>query len=97
VRRLAGRRVCPELDREYRYRRSLESGRAGSTRLPGFKLDTRHGFSELKNLYPALKRIEDKQELAALAQLAHGRGRLAAVNAVLGLMKKDKASPPLLL
>jgi len=96
VRRLAGRQVCPALDREYRYRRSLESGRAGSTRLPGFKLDTLHGFAELKNLYPGLKRIEDKQELAALAELASGRGRLAAVNALLGMMKKDKPSPPLL-
>jgi hypothetical protein len=96
VRRLAGRRVCPALDREYRYRRSLESGRAGSTRLPGFKLDTRLGFAELKSLYPGLKRIEDKAELAALAELARGRTRLAAVNALLGLMKKDKPSPPLL-
>jgi hypothetical protein len=95
VRRLAGRRVCPALDREYRYRRSLESGRAGSTRLPGFKLDTLRGFSELKNLYPGLRRIEGKQELTALAQLATGRGRLAAVNALLGMMKRDKPLPPL--
>jgi hypothetical protein len=97
VRRLAGRRVCPALDREYRYRRSLESGRAGSTRLPGFKLDTRLGFAELKSLYPGLKRIENKQELAALAELASGENRQAAVKALLGLMKKDKPSPPLLL
>jgi hypothetical protein len=96
VRRLAGRRVCPALDREYRYRRSLESGRTGSTRLPGFKLDTRLGFAELKNLYPGLKRIENKPELAALAELAGSRGRLAAVSAVQGLMRKDKPSPPLL-
>ncbi len=96
VRRLAGRKVCPALDREYRYRRSLESGRSGSTRLPGFKLDTRHGFAELKNLYPGLKRIEDKRELAALSEIAASRGRLAAVSAVLGMMEKDKPSPPLL-
>ncbi len=96
VRRLAGRRVCPALDQEYRYRRSLESGRTGSTRLPGFKLDTSRGFAELKNLYPGLRRIENKQELAALAQIAYGRGRLAAVNALLGMMQKDKPSPPLL-
>jgi hypothetical protein len=96
VRRLAGRRVCPALDREYRFRRSLESGRAGSTRLPGFKLDTRRGFAELKGLYPGLKRIENKQELAALAELASGENRQAAVKALLGLMKKDKPTPPLL-
>ena len=96
VRRLAGRKVCPALDREYRYRRSLESGRTGNTRLPGFKLDALHCFAELKNLYPGLRRIEDKQELAALAEIAHGRGRLAAVNALLGMMQKDKPSPPLL-
>jgi hypothetical protein len=96
VRRLAGRKVCPALDREYRYRRSLESGRTGSTRLPGFKLDTSRGFAELKNLYPALKRIENKQELAALAEVTYSRGRLAAVNALRVMMEKDKPSPPLL-
>jgi hypothetical protein len=96
VRRLAGRRVCPALDREYRYRRSLESGRSGSTRLPGFKLDTLRGFAELKNLYPALRRIENKQELAALADVASRRSRLAAVKALLEMMQKDKPSPPLL-
>jgi hypothetical protein len=96
VRRLAGRKVCPALDQEYRYRRSLESGRTGSTRLPGFKLDTRRGFAELKNLYPGLKRIENKQELAALAEMAYSRSRLAAVNALLGMMEKDKPTPPLL-
>ncbi len=96
VRRLAGRKVCPALDREYRYRRSLESGRTGSTRLPGFKLDTLRGFAELKNLYPALKRIENKQELAALAEMAYGTGRLGAVNRLLEMMQKDKPTPPLL-
>jgi hypothetical protein len=96
VRRLAGRKVCPALDQEYRYRRSLESGRTGSTRLPGFKVDTRRGFAELKNLYPGLKRIENKQELAALAEMTYSRTRLAAVNAVLGMMQKDKPTPPLL-
>ena len=96
VRRLAGRRVCPALEREYRYRRSLASGRTGSTRLPGFKLDTRRGFSELKNLYPALKRIENKQELAGLVELARGQGRLAAVKAFLAMLQKDKPALPLL-
>jgi hypothetical protein len=96
VRRLAGRKVCPALDQEYRYRRSLESGRTGSTRLPGFKLDTRRGFAELKNLYPGLKRIENKQELAALTEMAYSRSRLGAVNRLLEMMEKDKPTPPLL-
>jgi hypothetical protein len=96
VRRLAGRKVCPALDQEYRYRRSLESGRTGSTRLPGFKLDTLRGFAELKNLYPGLKRLENKQELAALAEMAYSRSRLGAVNRLLEMMEKDKPTPPLL-
>ncbi len=96
VRHLAGRKVCPALDREYRYRRSLESGRTGSTRLPGFKLDTLRGFAELKNLYPGLRRIENKQELAALAEMAYSTGRLGAVNRLLEMMQKDKPTPPLL-
>ncbi len=56
-------------------------------------MDTFRGFAELKNLYPALKRLENKQELAALAEVAYSRGRLAAVNALLGMMEKDKPSP----
>ena len=96
VRRLAGRKVCPALDQEYRYRRSLESGRAGSSRIPSFKLDTRRGFSELKNLYPAMKRIEDRRQFAALVELVRSRGQIGAVNTFLDWMKKEKPEPPLL-
>jgi hypothetical protein len=96
VRRLAGRKVCPALDREYRYRRSLESGRSGSSRVPSFKLDTRRGFSELKNLYPAMKRIENRQQFAALVDLVRSRGQLTAVNTFLSWMREEKPEPPLL-
>jgi hypothetical protein len=96
VRRLAGRKVCPALDREYRHRRSLESGRSGSSRVPSFKLDTRRGFSELKNLYPAMKRIENRQQFAALVDLVRSRGQLTAVNTFLSWMREEKPEPPLL-
>jgi hypothetical protein len=40
VRNVAGKEICPELDREYRYLRQLQSGMRGSSRIPSFKLDS---------------------------------------------------------
>jgi hypothetical protein len=96
VRRLAGRRVCPELDRDLAFRKSLASGRYGSSRLARFKLDLRRGFSALKSLYPALQRLEDKGELAGLLELVGSRGRAEAQRAIEGLLRNTGSSPPLL-
>ena len=41
VRRIAGRGVSPEIDREYRRLRSLESGTRGSSRTASMKLEPR--------------------------------------------------------
>jgi hypothetical protein len=96
VRRLAGRRVCPELDRDLRFRKSLASGRYGSTRLPRFKLDLHRGFGALKSLYPALQRLEDKRELSGLLELVRRRSRGAAQRAIEGLLRNTGRPPPLL-
>jgi hypothetical protein len=87
VRRLAGKGVCPALDREYRHLRSLQSGRRGSSRLPGFRLDYRWGFDELKALYPGLKRLEDRRELGRLADLIRSGRRRLVEQAVAGLVE----------
>jgi len=94
VRRLAGRGVSPALDREYRYRKSLESGRHGSSRLPGFRLNTRRGFLELKGMFPVLQRLENRREFAALVEEVRGRGRLAAQKAVEKLLASPAVSTP---
>jgi hypothetical protein len=96
VRRLAGKRVCPELDRDLAFRKSLASGRYGSSRLPRFKMDLHRGFGALKSLYPALQRLEDKGELAGLLELVRSRGRGAAQRAIEGLLRSSVSSPPLL-
>jgi len=96
VRRLAGKRICPELDRDLRFRKSLQSGRCGSSRLPRFKLDLKRGFSALKALYPALHRLEDKRELAGLIELVRSAGRGAAQKAIEALLAKAERPPPLL-
>jgi hypothetical protein len=96
VRRLAGRGVSPELDRDLRYRKSLASGRHGSSRLPRLKLDLRRGFGALKSLYPVLQRLEDKRELASLVELVRSESRGAAQRSLEGLLRGASASPPLL-
>jgi hypothetical protein len=91
VRRLAGKGVSPDLDREVRFRRSLESGLQGSSRLPRSRLNTRRGFLRLKGLYPLLQRLEDRREFAALVELAVKGGK-----AVESLLAEDKGKVPLL-
>jgi hypothetical protein len=96
VRRLAGKRVSAELDRDLRYRKSLASGRHGSSRLPRFKLDLRRGFGALKRQYPVLQRLEDKRELAALVELIRSEPRGAAQKALEGLVRSTTTPLPLL-
>ena len=94
VRRLAGRGVCPALDAEYRWRRSLDSGTRGSSRLPGFKLDWRQGFRELARLYPGLQRLEDRREFARLLEQALGADPRASLQAVQRLLEREPADQP---
>ena len=75
VRRLAGKGICPALDGDYRFRKSLESGRRGSSRLPSFKIDINRGYQEIKQLYPAVKCLEDKPAFRNLIALVSKTGR----------------------
>jgi hypothetical protein len=66
VRRIAGRGVSKELDREYRHLRSLESGIRGSSRTASMKLNTSWGYRVLKQEFPFLARLADKRQFEAL-------------------------------
>jgi hypothetical protein len=89
VRKLAGKGICPALDEDYRFRKSLESGRRGSSRLPSFKLDIRRGFQELKTLYPVLKRLEDKGEFQQLVDLVSSSGRRRSQQLIESMIQGD--------
>ncbi len=89
VRRLAGRGVCPALDEDYRFRKSLESGRRGSSRVPSFKLDIRRGFEELKTLYPNLKRLENRQSFQKLVDLVGGTTKRRAQKMIEAVIQGD--------
>ncbi len=86
VRRLAGKGVCPELDKEYRRLKSLESGKQGSSRTPSLRMDPVWGFKALKDEFPALARLEDKKgfkELENLAAKGNARDSSRRVSALL--------------
>jgi hypothetical protein len=94
VRKLAGKGICPALDDDYYFRKSLESGRRGSSRLPSFKLDFRRGFQELKTLYPALKRLEDKGEFQQLIDLVSSSSRKRSQRLLEGMLAGDSRDLP---
>jgi hypothetical protein len=77
VRRLAGKGVSPGLDAHYRYLQSLESGRGGSSRLPGFRLHTGQALAELKAGYPYLARLTGRQEFIRCIEIIRREGRRA--------------------
>ena len=63
------------LDEDYRFRRSLESGLRGSTRLPSFKIDVLRAYREIKQLYPAIRLLDGNSTLRDLAALVSRTGR----------------------
>ena len=66
TRKLAGKGICPELDKEYAYLKQIESGRKGNSRTPSYILNTSKGFKMLKNLYPFLAKLENKKTFKKL-------------------------------
>ena len=94
VRKLAGKGICPALDEDYRFRKSLESGRRGSSRLPSFKIDVNRGYQEIKQLYPALMILENRQEFQKLVDLVRSGGRKRSQK-VIENMIQSKAFPQL--
>ncbi len=94
VRRLAGRGLSPELDREYRRLKGLESGIRGSSRAASLKLDAQWGFRVLKQSFPSLARLEDKQGFLELAGLAESGSLGASERKVSALLARDRAAVP---
>jgi len=89
VRRLAGRGISERLDAEYRFRRSLASGRRGSSRVPSQKLDFAECYRELRGQYPALGRLEDDRELRRVLDTVTGSGRREAARVVKALLVRQ--------
>jgi len=85
VRRCAGGRFAPELDREYR--RLAAGGRAGGGRAGGLRpggtvphslrLDHRRLFPALRRAYPVLRHLEDRAQLRALLEHCRRYGEAA--------------------
>jgi hypothetical protein len=72
VRRIAGKGVSSIVDHEYRHLRSLESGIRGSSRAASMKIDTAWGYRALRQDFPMLARLADKEEFKKLVDLVHG-------------------------
>jgi hypothetical protein len=94
VRRLAGEGICPALDEDYRFRRSLDSGLRGSSRLPSFKIDINRGFQEIKQLFPGLAALENKQEFRKLLETVRKQGRKRSQKLIENMLR-SKAFPRL--
>jgi len=95
VRRIAGRGVSKELDREYRHLRSLESGIRGSSRTASMKLDTAWGYRVLRQEFPFLARLADKRRFEELVgEIQAGKG--PAERRVEALMAQEPAQRDLL-
>jgi hypothetical protein len=94
VRRIAGRGVSKELDREYRHLRSLESGMRGSSRTASMKLDTAWGYRVLRQEFPFLARLADKKRFEQLASVIRA-GRGSAERRVEGLIAREQGESAL--
>lgn len=86
ARQAAGRGICADLDAAYYYLRSLESGIRGSSRTPGLRLNVKRGFRSLKQMAPALARLEDRAELRRLLALAANSSRGHAEREIAALL-----------
>ena len=69
VRRIAGRGVSAEIDQEYRRLKSIESGPRGNSRTPSLKLDPSWGYWVLRQDFPFLARLSDKDRFQELVQV----------------------------
>lgn len=94
VRKLAGKGIFAALDEDYRYRKRLESGRRGSSRLPSFKIDIKRGFQEIKTLYPALVCLEDPAAFRRVLALVTGSTRKKAQKHLENMIRHDSRRLP---
>jgi hypothetical protein len=93
VRRIAGRGVSSIVDEEYRHLRSLESGIRGNSRMASMKIDTAWGFRVLRQDFPVLARLADKESFKELVDMVHGKA--GAERRIESLMEKDEAGAAL--
>jgi hypothetical protein len=96
VRRIAGRGVSREIDRQYRYLRSLESGMRGSSRTASMKLDAAWGYRVLRQEFPFLARLADKLKFVELAEQIRSAGGSAErrLESLMQSEPKGPLSPP---
>jgi hypothetical protein len=92
VRRVAGRGVSVEIDREYRRLRSIESGIGGSSRTPSFKLDPGWGYWVLRRDFPFLLRLSDKRGFQDLVQLVRSGSLRKAQKRIAALLLEDQGA-----
>jgi hypothetical protein len=93
VRRVAGRGLSRDVDREYRRLRSLESGPRGSSRAASMKLDTVWGYGVLKRQFPFLLRLGDKERFKELVRLVQSSGAGAGEKLIESMINADRESP----
>jgi hypothetical protein len=90
VKRIAGRGVSEEIDREYRHLKSLESGIRGNSRLASQKIDATAGFRSLRQGFPFLARLEDKQKFQELVEIVRAGGIGVSEKRIAGLIEEDR-------
>lgn len=95
VRRIAGKGVNGDIDKEYRRLRSLESGIRGNSRTTSMKLDAAWGYRVLRQTFPFLARLSDKKRFEELVSMVHA-GPGSAERRIEALISKDQEAADLL-
>jgi hypothetical protein len=90
VRRIAGRGVSEEIDREYGRLRSVQSGIRGNSRTPSMRLDPVWGYRALRQEFPFLRRLADKAGFQELVDLVQRRSIGAAERRIAALIEADQ-------
>ena len=96
VRRIAGRKVSREIDKEYRRLRSLESGIRGSSRTASMKLDAAWGYRVLRQEFPFVARLADKGRFQELSDIAQSGTPGALEQRIEALIESDQKAADLL-
>jgi hypothetical protein len=94
VRRLAGRGICPALDEDYRFRKSLASGRRGSSRLPSLKVDVQRAYREIKRMVPGVGLLDDNRTLRNLLTIVTKNRRRGSQRAIEHMMRRESKNDP---
>ena len=92
VRRVAGRGVSVEIDEEYRRLRGIESGIRGSSRTPSFKLDPGWGSWVLRQDFPFLLRLSDKERFQELVDMVRSSPLRTAQKRIAALLLEDQGA-----